>query len=41
MGEALGKKQKLLQMNQKALEKGYSWTQEEYAGQISGLKGGG
>jgi len=34
MEESLGKKQKLLQMNQKALEKGYDWTQKEYAGQI-------
>jgi 2-oxoglutarate ferredoxin oxidoreductase subunit gamma len=41
MEESLSKKQKLLQMNQKALEKGYGWTQKEYAGQVSGLKGGG
>ncbi len=34
MEESLGKKQKLLHLNQKALEKGYSWTQKEYAGQI-------
>lgn len=34
MEESLGKKQKLLHLNQKALEKGYSWTQKEYAGRI-------
>ncbi|HEY51371.1 MAG TPA: 2-oxoacid:ferredoxin oxidoreductase subunit gamma [Dehalococcoidia bacterium] len=38
MEESLRKKQKLLQMNQKALEKGYGWTQKEYAGRVSGLK---
>lgn len=32
MEDSLGKKQQLLHMNQEALEKGYSWTQKEYAG---------
>ncbi len=41
MEETLTKKQKLLDMNLKALESGYNWTQEEYAGQMPGLKGGG
>ena len=41
MEETLAKKQKLLNMNRKALESGYSWTQTEYAGQIPGLKSGG
>jgi len=39
--KSLRNKQELLQMNQKALERGYSWTQKEYPGQVSGLKGGG
>lgn len=41
MEETLTTKQRLLTLNQKALEKGHSWTQTEYAGQISSLKGGG
>lgn len=41
MEETLTRKQKLLNMNRKALESGYSWTQTEYAGQIPGLKSGG
>jgi len=32
MKDSLGEKQQLLQMNQKALEKGYRWTKKEYAG---------
>ncbi len=41
MEETLTRKQKLLNMNRKALESGYSWTQTEYTGQIPGLKSGG
>lgn len=39
MKETLTKNQELLNVNRQALDRGYSWTQMEYAGQISGLKG--
>ena len=41
MEDSLGKKRELLHMNQKALVKGYGWTQKEYAGRVSDRKGGG
>jgi len=39
--ETLTKNQELLNINRQALDRGFSWTQMEYAGQISGRKGGG